>query len=583
MTLQRKILWILLALGASYAAADFAIQRFVVLPKFEALERKLAHDNVKRVVEALTYEIRSLERLCANRARDDAVVRCVSVADAELEEAALQRYLEDRALNLHFVIDREGMVRQGLTLDPSDATYIALHGFPARRWSATHPLLRHAPKIPRTAGVLLTSRGPLLLSARAIQNAGAPERAAGTLLLGRFLDYEAIDEIRARLHTDIAVQALDTTLSARKSDALEALRNGGIYVETAERNITAFQVFDNIYGEPALLLEATSPRDLMLEGRAALQLDTLTSLAAGLLVLLVLSTMLQRVVSGPLRRLTQHVTSIDRSTGLSFYDAPPVGDEIGTLGREFNRMIRRLKQDIREREKTEAALLEMRERMLRAEHLATLGEMGASVAHEIRNPLAGIRGAVQVMLGPLPEDDSRRPVLEEMLALVDRGEGTVRRLLDYAKPWEPQPQMADLAERIQQARRDLEEKGALTQCEVRYTGPKEVFAPHDPVLMRQVFCNLMDNAVQAMPEGGVLHWRVELRDDTVVLTLEDEGVGITPETEDKLFKPFFTTKAQGTGLGLAICRRIIEAHRGQIRITARQEGGACAEIILPKG
>lgn len=69
----------------------------------------------------------------------------------------------------------------------------------------------------------------------------------------------------------------------------------------------------------------------------------------------------------------------------------------------------------------------------------------------------------------------------------------------------------------------------------------------------------------------------------MVLTLEDEGVGITPETEDKLFKPFFTTKAQGTGLGLAICRRIIEAHRGQIRITARQEGGACAEIILPKG
>ena len=211
--------------------------------------------------------------------------------------------------------------------------------------------------------------------------------------------------------------------------------------------------------------------------------------------------------------------------------------------------------------------------MLRAEHLATIGEMGASIAHEVRNPLAGISGAVQVLRDGLPPGDARHEVVEEILGQVNRVDAIVRRLLMFAKMWLPVRKPTDL----RQLAVKITEAAAMREpwkgIQFRFVGEPVLEAPVDPELVEQALWNLLENAADAIQhsrsgrEGkGIIQWEFRKTARGVRVTLKDNGCGMTPEAERKLFHPFFTTKTYGTGLGLLICRRIMEAHGGTIEV-----------------
>lgn len=226
-------------------------------------------------------------------------------------------------------------------------------------------------------------------------------------------------------------------------------------------------------------------------------------------------------------------------------------------------------------------LKRMEEDLVRSRSLAALGELAAMVAHEIKNPLAGISCAVQVLIDAIPASDSRRSIVGEILSQIDRLDRSVRDLLAFARPVVPQLRPVDLGDALSRAWASLGEKMRVQGVRFVLEAAARVHIPADPDLLNEVWSNLFQNAVEAMPHGGEL--RVRLTDGPMVrVEVVDAGTGMSPQQIERLFQPFHTTKTRGTGLGLAIARKIVEAHRGEIRVSSAAERGTTVTVVLPR-
>jgi two-component system sensor histidine kinase HydH len=218
--------------------------------------------------------------------------------------------------------------------------------------------------------------------------------------------------------------------------------------------------------------------------------------------------------------------------------------------------------------------------MAQRERLAQMGEMGAMLAHEIRNPLAGIKGYAQV-IEKKPEENRNAGFARRIVAEVLRLENLVNDLLAYAGSSSYAKSSVDLAAVIAYAtshvRHEAEQQQVtlVSECHESLT----VLGNRDK--LGQVLLNLVTNALQAMSEGGILNITAQKSGKSVMCTVSDSGQGISPELMKQIFEPFFTTKARGTGLGLAICKRIIEEHSGTIHVESAPGKGTSVSITLP--
>jgi two-component system, LuxR family, sensor kinase FixL len=216
------------------------------------------------------------------------------------------------------------------------------------------------------------------------------------------------------------------------------------------------------------------------------------------------------------------------------------------------------------------------ERQLREQTaLARLGEMAAVVAHEVKNPLAGIRGAIQVIGGRLPADSTDRRMAGEIVARIDALSDLMKDLLLFAK-------LTDLTGLMGATAALLREDPALRDVTVHIEGdapPTMV----DASLLQIVFHNLLINGAQAMQGRGDI--RVSVDGDQAIrrIAITDQGPGIPAGIRDQVFTPFFTTKSRGSGLGLPTCRRLVEAHRGTIAVDCPPTGGTTVTVSLPAG
>jgi signal transduction histidine kinase len=233
------------------------------------------------------------------------------------------------------------------------------------------------------------------------------------------------------------------------------------------------------------------------------------------------------------------------------------------------------------------------QQMKERDRLAALGEMSAGLAHEIRNPLAAIKGAIQYLdPAKLPPED--REFLEIVVEEVNRLNGVVSEFLDYSRPLKPAMAPGDVNEALSRTFRLLG-PSVPPAVELEVTlAPDLPRVLCDAEQLKQVFINLAQNAFQAMPRGGRLTvttgvtrddlavWREGARrPDQVEIRFRDAGPGIPDEARDRIFVPFYTTKEKGTGLGLAICQRIVRAHQGGILVRSPPGGGAEFVISLP--
>jgi signal transduction histidine kinase len=219
--------------------------------------------------------------------------------------------------------------------------------------------------------------------------------------------------------------------------------------------------------------------------------------------------------------------------------------------------------------------------MVRADRFATVGEMATGLAHEIKNPLAGLSGALELLAEDLSENPRQAEVVGEMRHQVARLTHTMESLLSFARPPRARLRDTDLNATLDNVLFLVRQQRRLAAIHVESDLGQVPHVLADPNQLEQVFLNLCLNACQAMgPAGGRLTVRSRLTEGRVTVDVEDTGPGIPEHVRPNLFKPFFTTKREGNGLGLAISARIVAEHGGNIGYRCPAGGGTVFTIAL---
>jgi len=258
-----------------------------------------------------------------------------------------------------------------------------------------------------------------------------------------------------------------------------------------------------------------------------------------------------------------------RKDGATF----PVHLSVGEISVGGERKFTGILHDLTER-------VRMEERIREQAALAHLGEMAAVIAHEVKNPLAGIRGAIQVFGSRMAKDGPESPIIHDIIARIDALDGMMKELLLFARPPRLKVMPTDVAQLVAATADLLTRDPALQQIEVDIAGAAPPILG-DAEMLKIVFQNLLLNGAHAMHGRGRIEVTIGSSDSMSEVRIRDNGPGIPDDVRDKIFTPFFTTKARGTGLGLPTAKRIVDAHRGEIVIDCPPAGGTTVVVRLP--
>ena len=298
----------------------------------------------------------------------------------------------------------------------------------------------------------------------------------------------------------------------------------------------------------------------------------------GMLIGVLGAIFLAKRITGPLTKLVEATVRISKGHFSQRINITGQ-DEIGNLARSFNKMSRQL---LLTRKKMEAANI----KLIQAEKLASIGRISAGIAHEIRNPLTSVKLNIQ----KLTQSDNLDEMEREHLNLTQEGikhmEKSIKDLLDFTRASELNPALFSISQILDESIKTLADSLELKKVALMkdyQDGLPQVFVDGDK--LRQVFLNVLRNAYEAVEEGGKINISLSsLKERTrkmIKVDISDDGCGISKRDRDLVFELFYTTKTAGIGLGLAIARKIIEQHRGSIRIKENEKKGTSFEILIP--
>ena len=314
----------------------------------------------------------------------------------------------------------------------------------------------------------------------------------------------------------------------------------------------------------------------------------LNGLLAGLSIALAVVT--YRQIAGPLKHLRSLAQNVQATKNLDLRSAYGGRDEIGRVGVAFNAMLAEL-AEAHEREAAEQArTAAMQAELARVSRVTSMGEMAASIAHEINQPLAAVvtnaSAGLRWLNGQPPDLDEVRSALKRIVKDGERGSNVLASIRGMLKKGTQEKTALNINESIRDvitlSQGALKKGGVSVQAELTDSLPS-VLA--DRVQLQQVFLNLMMNAAEAMAAVSdrprVLRVRSERHDTGIFVSVEDTGTGIDPKDMGRLFETFFTTKPEGMGMGLSICRSIIESHGGRIEVSPAEPCGSVFRVFLP--
>ena len=298
--------------------------------------------------------------------------------------------------------------------------------------------------------------------------------------------------------------------------------------------------------------------------------------AGAVIVCAVLILALAYLIQRPMVELQEQIARVGAGDLHAAVKFDRRNDEIGDLGRNFNLMVTQLRESREEIEHLH------RTQMSRAEHLATLGELATGLAHEIRNPLAGIAGVIEIVGRDLPSSSPAKAVVKDIRLEIAQINRILTDLLETARPRPPQMRVSDLNTTVEHAVMLARQQVLTKPIRIEFHAASNLpEVEHDSDQLHQVLPNILLNAVQAIEGDGLVIVETGRIDDEAVVSITDTGRGIPPQHLPNIFRPFFTTKGNGTGLGLSLARRIVQQHDGRIDVMSQVEKGTRFAVCLP--
>lgn len=345
MSLRRKVLSILLGVILLYSGAEYAVHRWFIFPGFLALEEQQAEEDLKRVRYAIEKEVGHLDVVCRDWAAWDDMYRFVDFPSDDFiaSNFVLSSFLDNR-INLIHLYNNKGQRIWGETREITEGNTIPLALFEPSVLPEVFrlPASGGEPADLRVAGLLATEHGPLLVSARPVLTSDKEGPIRGTLIMGRLLDASLAAELVMQTRLDFVVrQQLPTfdnfARAGQDSDFPQ-------FDKSDEKRLVTWQSYPDLQGEPAFLIKLESSRTLIQTVHSLMRHVLLSLVVAGLVMLVLLSALLQRIVLGPLSRLAEHARIIRRSNDLSSRIHTKREDEIGHLSCEFDGMMAEIEQ-----------------------------------------------------------------------------------------------------------------------------------------------------------------------------------------------------------------------------------------------
>ncbi len=225
---------------------------------------------------------------------------------------------------------------------------------------------------------------------------------------------------------------------------------------------------------------------------------------------------------------------------------------------------------------------EMQLQLERSQKLSLVGQVAAGVAHELKNPLASIKGAVEIISDENTAENDRSEFREILFREIKRMDGTVTEFLEFARPKPTRLERIDLSQLLLSSLRQLETQASKDSIHIADEVETGVVIEGDREKLHQLILNIVLNAIQASKPDSKISVRLRSRAVGVEMTFCDQGQGISPSDLERVFEPFFTTRASGSGLGLAIAKSIVDAHGGSIAIQSKEQSGTTVTVELPQ-
>jgi len=429
----------------------------------------------------------------------------------------------------------------------------------------------------KVVGLLNSPEGPFIIASRPILTSERSGPIEGTLICGRFIDTLEVERLKQVTFLSLKFHDVDTLLEGSDlSSVLTQLSDGVTIVieRPSYESISGYTVIRTMFGEPALILEVDAARDVFQHNIMMVSYFVVTSLLVGVIIALIALLAMNRLILSPLVKLGKEVSEIDPHA-IDLRNVVIEGDdELAALSVNIDDMLQ--------------ALNDYQRRLRESERMATIGQTSAMVGHDLRNPLqvvyllsARLRKRIEAIKESLDEADVKElefieDKLKSQITYMDK---IVSDLQDFSKTVNVRPKDTDLEEVTVEVVASIQ---VPENVEVSLRFDERLHAVYaDGGLLRRVFTNLITNAVQAMPRGGFLIVEGSVADEMAKVVVSDTGVGISEENMSKVFQPLFTTKAKGTGLGLAVCKKIVEAHGGEIYVSSKENVGTSFTLLIP--
>jgi len=543
---------------------------------------EIEDSNIKRQTElglkSLDLRIDELDQTTHGfAARDDTYYYIESGLKHFINELLLSSTFIDYEINFMAFLNGEGDIICSKAFNLVELKNIPFPGS-IREAIEQHSVLKNYNETDNgVSGILMTLDGPILLSSRPVITTEESGPIIGTLICGRYLDFLEVEKLKES--TFLSLEVIDVndvnSLGSNKPESL-ALNGSQISIERQGYDtIIGYSVLYDIFEEPILVLKVDSPRDVYTHGLLVFAYFVGSGVLAGVVIALLSIFVMNHFILTRIVKLSKDVSEIDPHMIATTKVSIPGDDEVSMLSENIDEML--------------DALNLYQHRLKERERMATIGETSAMVGHDLRNPLQVVYllgSRLGKKIGVLRDggvDDSDLKDLEyieeKLWEQTNYMNKIVSDLQDFSKNIMVVYEDADLEQTV------IDVIGTLkipddVEVSVRLDeGLRSVRA--DGNLFKRVFTNMLTNGIQALPEGGSLTVTGTASDDEATIVVSDTGVGVSEENMNKLFQPLFTTKAKGTGLGLAVCKRIVEAHRGEITVESEEGVGTSFTIKIP--
>lgn len=532
------------------------VANFIILPSFLSLEEKENKEKILQAKSTMEYtSARLAGKTCDWSSWDDTYNYVQTANESYLENNLLDSTFTNLQINLFVVINNNGSIICCKAVNLQNESEILISEESKAAILANSVIWNFSDAEQETSGIILLDKPTLIVSKPILTSLGEGP-IQGALIFGVFLDDYEMEQLSIISILPLKVFSYSDIQNDTQLTQSLLSNDQAIAVKIAGPNlICSYALLRDLDLNPVVVIQVSQERYMYQQGLAVMNIFLIFAASLTVIFGFVLWIMLERNVTRPLNKLT----SLVRDNPI---DPTKLSEAIKSESYETTILAKAIKDAMTQR-------------------LETIGEMAGMVGHDLRNPLTGIKGAAYYLKKNCSAqlDDKGKAMLVTIDSCVDYSNKIVNDLLEYSREIKLNLSETNPKKLILNSILTLKIPSNIQFID---NTDENTSLLVDTTKMTRVFNNLLNNAFDAMPNGGTLNVSSRTKDNqNLEIEISDSGIGMSNETLEKLWSPFFTTKAKGMGFGLPICKRMVEAHGGRIQVESIVGKGSKFTIILP--